>query len=652
MDGVLLLYALVKTFYDQGKDYLDSFWPFILKALPQNDKNISLERLQGDIRERSGISIPIYSLVAILTRAKRKGFVDQNDKAVRLTTSGLNELKKLEPEHEVSRRINSLVEDARNYLKLNHGIELDAAHTLGLIQKFVIENSYLMGGLVTGEGLTAPQDCFDGNGPREWHFALLNYFKEIDRAKPDQFNTLRDIICGSIIATTMSLEKITDVNKRFEKTIIYLDTNIIFSILGMHFVEYNHPAQELIELMKREGTFEFRVFDFTIEEVISVLRNYPGVRHYYFPAVRVRTIHSSLKMNGWTPSKVLKFITSIDIELSKHNISVEKTNIKLKNVELNEEEIVKMHNYKYSRNKLSISHDWAAIDTIAKLRNGSIRNIEKCKRTFLTADRGLAKYNYCEFGHKELGTVAEVILDRIFTNILWLKNPVIISQIPLGLIVAVHSRELFIDNVVWIKFYETVSEMHKSNQTDERDMTIIFNDLQIQNELLNIDGSDVNKINKEWVFSKLVGARKRYDEDVKKGMVIVERKYEEKLSDVERKQTDAMLQMVLDTKNDLKAAAEKEARIWALLISALLMVGWVVLVMWQMPNILGVIPRLRKYSLIIDLLLIALTTLGFKIEKINIYKYIKRLLIKWINDDKIKNSGLAELERKLVKKLE
>ena len=62
--------------------------------------------------------------------------------------------------------------------------------------------------------------------------------------------------------------------KRFAPTKLFLDTNLVFSLLGLHNDLFNKRAAELNSLIENEKSFELWLFDFTLEEIIRVLKAY------------------------------------------------------------------------------------------------------------------------------------------------------------------------------------------------------------------------------------------------------------------------------------------------------------------------------------------------------------------------------------------
>ena len=110
MERLIYTYALIRSLYDQGEDYIDSFWPFVIKVLPPN-KFADSDIIQRNLKEKFDIEMPLHVLRTVLNRARRRGYIEQKEKQYKLTKSGLEYLDKLEADREVERRITALLKD-------------------------------------------------------------------------------------------------------------------------------------------------------------------------------------------------------------------------------------------------------------------------------------------------------------------------------------------------------------------------------------------------------------------------------------------------------------------------------------------------------------------------------------------------------------
>lgn len=103
-------------------------------------------------------------------------------------------------------------------------------------------------------------------------------------------------------------------------------------------------------------------------------------------------------------------------------------------------------------------------------------------------------------GHRDNATVCEVIPDRLLTNILWLKNPTIIEDIPLKSIIAVHSRKLFVDTSIWKRFYDNLRTLREEGGIGDRDISMLFYNHQIEEVLSDFNASQIETITPDFIL--------------------------------------------------------------------------------------------------------------------------------------------------------
>ncbi|MCJ7812815.1 hypothetical protein MUP95_05785, partial [bacterium] len=349
MNKLIYTYSLVKTLYEQGKDYIDSFWPFVLKVMPKEKTPLNLASIQKEVKENFGLDIPEHSLKTIITRAKRKNYIIQQKKQFRLTNEGNTYLDSLEPESEVERRINELLEDIKNYMNEQLRLSLTSNETYDVILFFIHKN---IDPLVEFFNPDSSMIQLNISRPKtnKYDNILVNYFEIAKQRKPHLYNTLTDIVYGSVISTTASNRDIAEMDKKFEHTQIFLDSNYLFSILELHFPEFNKPAMELLGLLKLHK-FELRVFDFTIDEMVGVLRNYFREQHLYIAGIHVSSIYSNLKSRGLTIEDVREFIAKIETKILELAIKIQPTSIDLKDYKTAKDEYrSRLYQYKPDQN--------------------------------------------------------------------------------------------------------------------------------------------------------------------------------------------------------------------------------------------------------------------------------------------------------------
>jgi len=566
MEKLIYTYALIKSLYDEGGDYIDSFWPFVIMSL-QSTISLSLEKIQAIIRKNNGMGIPLHVLKTILNRAKRNGFIEKSNSQYKLTNQGIQFLNKIESSRNVERRINALLEDIKNYF-LSNNISLEKEEIYKLIISFLNNN------------IEPLIEFINPNVPVEVEFnsdirLLVDYIKQVEEQNPEHYKTLENLILGSIISTILYSEDSSELvelsSQKFKSCQVFLDTNFIFSILEMHDPSFNEPAKELLKILN-QYKFNLKVFDFTVNEITRVMEGYINEAYKYPATIGVNTIYSNLKRNKWTRTDAREFIIKIEEILFNKNIKFEWTNLDIRNLKISSELVKSINDYKENQDILSRNHDLAAIEKIREIRKKPVRKIENSKAIFLTSDVKLCLFNYNEFGHKLNGTVCEVILDRLLTNILWLKNPS--TNLPIKTIIAAYSQDLLIQRNVWDRFYEILKKLRGEKKIDDEKISMLFYHGYIEESLKGLDEDDLDRITPDFVLKEAEKAARVREMEVNEIIKEKEEEFLRKLNIVtsqrEKEVEERWLKKLEKVKEGLKISSEKEARRAAIIVATIL----------------------------------------------------------------------------------
>jgi hypothetical protein len=372
---------------------------------------------------------------------------------------------------------------------------------------------------------------------------LIEYIDVADKEDPENFKILQDLVMGSIISVLLQAQDAEEIAKfktgSFKNCKIFLDTNFVFSIFGLHDKVFSEPAIELLELL-RNNNFELKVFSFTITEINKVIDAYCSESYRYPSSVRVDTLYSALKRKDWTKTQAREFIMHIEANLQEFGISVEWVDgVNLKDYVVSDERRQIIKTFKPFQTEIHQNHDLIAIDKIKEIRKKPVRAIEEAKALFLTSDIRLSKYNF-EIEHKDDGTICEVVSDRLLTNILWLKNPNI--KLSLKPIIAAHSRDLFVNRHVWDKFYNVLTDLKKTGKVKEDDISTLFWHSYIEDSLRSV--GDINSITPEFILEEIEKAGEEQESEfqtLQQQIKVLQKSDKSKEEEVQKKEAELRL---------------------------------------------------------------------------------------------------------------
>ena len=482
-----------------------------MRILAYTGELYSLSMIKQKLQEKYSLDIPDHVLSEICRRAVKKEYIEYNNGKYYITPIGNSYVGNLIEEREIERKANSLAEHFSAFLKDEGFGDVTIEESLRILLDFINRNLVPLAGFVTSP--LSPPEPDKGN---IYSRAIVKYLEKIEKSNPDSYQFLVDLLYGSIVCTLVQARD-EKVPRTLKSVNVFLDTNTIFSILGFHYDEINRPSQELMYFLKEEKC-NLYVFDFTIDEMVSVLNYYVKEYQNLWECVRVDSIYSSLKVKGKTPADVRLMIANLEDTLYKIGIKVFSTKYKLTEEPIENDKFAKLATYKPYNNNRSLNHDILAINEIIKLRGGRVyRRLQNCKAIFVSSDNKLTKYNFIEYQHNHRSSITEVINDRILTQILWVKNPTE-SRLPLFSAIAAHSRALFVDRVVWKKFFDVISMMHNKNDLTSEELSLLFYSQNI--EYMLIIGDNPDAINEEYIRQRVelirIGMNKEKEEHLAK----------------------------------------------------------------------------------------------------------------------------------------
>ena len=505
MEQALVTYSLIRALYDEGRDYIDSFWPFAIQVLPLDKSLMSPQMVADRVAEEFSLSIPVHTVRTLLQRAKQRGrYVLRRNGAYALTNDGLSYVQKMETRRSVERRLSAFIEAASEYLAKKHAAFVDRTYTQKLIEQ-VVERSNEIFDFAVERPEEVKRSSFMGD-----EAAVLSFFSHVESADPEQFNTLRDLILGSTLAGLLRRRHISDATRRFKPATLYLDTNFILSVFGLRFPIQCRPALELIQLLNENPRFTLHVLDFTLEEIFVLLRGFAREEKKYPAGIKIDSLYASMKYNKWTTSRVTEFISRIEEELEAFGINVLTTGIRLEDTPLPDPNVVNRYTeYKPEQSRRGRAHDLQAIDMVGKLRKFKARRVEDAGVFFLTEDARLSNYAFIELGHKKHETISEVMPDRLLTNLLWLKDPQVLERIPVETVIAMHSRDLFIHKAVWLRFVGVLEDLQRADTLTDDAASVLIYDAQVHKDLAGLGTGNVSAVDEDWVLGRIESAREQ-----------------------------------------------------------------------------------------------------------------------------------------------
>jgi|YNPMSStandDraft_1061717.scaffolds.fasta_scaffold05612_4 hypothetical protein len=640
MNEILITYSLIKSLYEKCKDYLDVFVPFVVNSFPNGEQECTIETLSNNLEIKFGLKVPEYTLNTIITRSSRSGYIKRKQKKCCLEEKGKKIVSEIKSkQEEIGRDFNALLEDIRTFISEKFGLSLDSKNIEEILNSFIKKQQ---SSLLTFFNPQLLNEEWKEKNINE--FYLIEYFKIAKNQKPNEFKTLEKIFYGALISTIINKKDITTINRKFRKLQIFFDSNFMFSIMDLHYHYICKPAKELFEVLKTDNKFQLKVFDFTVDEMVKVLKRYSKEKNRYLHNVKVDSIYSSLRSKGWTSDDCIQFIVNMERKIYEElGVQIENTGIDLNEWDVEDKNIYsRLLQYKSYQNILGQRHDICSIYKIRELRGRRPqREIENCGALFLSSDLKLTRFDYEEFKHKDTFTVSEVISDRFLNTLLWLKNPKTVKELPLETILSIHS-EILIDRTIWNRFYENLEKLKKDEKISDEDVATLIYYHQVEQDLGLVDNPD--EITDDFVIKAIEKSKIKIDEETKKKIKEEKKKLEEEYKEKVTQNEEKYLKNIESIKGNIKEKATKKANVYSILIMfgipAILLSAGIILLLTRIKTA----GRILTITPIIYYLLNILGWFGLKIDVLNCQKKLRDYFF-----NKIHKKMLSELEIEKLK---
>ena len=143
MNVSLISLALLKSFSEENRKYLDTFIPFVAESCKQlKNKYISLGELQNVVKEKFMIFIPQHALKIILSRMKAKGLVFIKDGVLCKNDKVIQKLNFLEIQQRVMEMHNKAIDSIQNYIKEKFNSDIGREEIENSLEKYFAEYQF------------------------------------------------------------------------------------------------------------------------------------------------------------------------------------------------------------------------------------------------------------------------------------------------------------------------------------------------------------------------------------------------------------------------------------------------------------------------------------------------------------------------------
>lgn len=487
MNKTIASLALLKANWDRlHQDYLENFVPFIVTlAHRKKYRMIDVSTIRKDFEAEFGLSIPYHPMIAILNRTKKRGYISKsgpdafvpNDS--KLVEDDFSDVVVLQ-EQKYAR----VIDDFIGYCRDAYHETVSPENADRIFVAFLKDHD-----LDVLFATNAPQNTLlpevDTSGAER--FLINSFVKHAHESNPEIFGFVTDISIGHIIANTLLYRDFEKFQGKLTGN-YYLDTGLLFSLMGINGVERFQAYRDFLELLLFHGARLF-VFRHTLDEFMGILEScVKRIETKDYDPARASRALMFFRENGFSSSDIERFVLAVGNGLAALRINIVDVPPPMKDVahQIGEEDlsniivgVYKQFVPSFDENEKdhTIYQDVRSISAIYKLRHGEKPiKLTDAKHVFVTANASLARASR-EYEVRNSSTdyffIPASLTDVFLGTLIWLRSPSRVSELHEKRLIANCYASLQPSRALLKKFVNEVQKLSEAGEVTADDVTML-----------------------------------------------------------------------------------------------------------------------------------------------------------------------------------
>ena len=536
MSNITKLYAAYKAGY-LGNNILDTYFSFMANMIFEEHLMVVEDGVVAEkFKERYTIELPLPFIRQVLGVGVHNGsFIEDHGKYSVVT----NELSKYRfSKTEFDSLWENLIREFTAYCQTKE-IDISSIDVNTFILDIIDDSDEK---ILSGEKV----DEKDGLTPSE--YAWYSFVKEQGESQTELYSFVAALSVSNITKQALfhTGEAVTD----YSNLHIYLDSPIVFSLLGMDNVSRTESYRQLIADMIK-AKCNIHVLDHNFQEVDGIIARAAGWATSTSYDLRkannaARFFHDS----QMDETEISEFCENIETKLNELGITVKETSSDVYQDKFQEDEtclfdMVKTryvdHGYELSQEKQnSIRTDVRSIIMIYRERQGqTATRLQNAKHIMLTSNNTIANVckKYESNRSQQSGHIPACISADLFGAVLWLDSPMQMLEYQKKKLLADCYALLKPDKVLLDKYIQSLDEARNADAIDEKKFLFLRTHKVVLDSLMDITKGDYARFNSNTyleVYEDIQEkAQKKYKDEV-----VAHGQTQKRLEDLERSSSD------------------------------------------------------------------------------------------------------------------
>ncbi len=512
-----LLYAALKTGFIKNNNVLNAYYSLVANIIMTNRiETIDENEITVLFEKNYGIPVTIPFVRQVLGVGLENGSIETVKGQYK---TNFDEIKKQIPSNdEFDRNWGTLVGDFLRYARKN-GCEISKEQTDNLIIEYVTDES---------KYTLRKTDLEVLGSPSTMEYVWYKYIEQLNKIESPLFEfvallNLTSIFKGALFYNIKNGE-------HFKGLSVYLDTPLIFAILGMDSDNRKTSYLKLIEDAQKEGCC-FYILDNNYSEAMGIITRASQIA--FSNSYKISKANKVAQFFHNTMENELdaeEYINQIEKELNSLNIFIKTTNYDINENIFQEDEnqLFEMVCNKYRENgtiltserEQSIHTDVRSIIMVYRERKGKVStSVAKSQDIFITINSAIANVSKLYESNRSInaGHIPAAISADLLGTLIWLYKPTEIVNYRKKQLLADCYSAFQPNKELLEKYLKSLDDAKMREEIDENKYLFLRNHPLVSETLMNVINGDYSRFSDRTyndVYNEIVEmSRKEYNEE-------------------------------------------------------------------------------------------------------------------------------------------
>lgn len=494
MANATKMYAAYKAGY-LGNNILNTYFSFIANMIAEEKLTVVEDTvIASKFKDRYTIDLPLPFVRQVLgVGVHNKSFIENHGKY----SVDVEELAKYRFDNaDFNSLWGNLVSEFEAYCQAND-VVIDTLDVSGFILNILDD---------TDERILSGEKAEEHDGMTPVEYSWYRFVRENGEQQTDLYSFIAALSISNI--TRQALFHVGEYDADYSDLHIYLDSPIVFSLLGMDDESRTKSYKKLVEDMIK-AKCSVHVLDHNFQEVDSIIARAAGwATSNQYDLRKANNAARFFHDSQMSESEISEYCESIEDKLNALGITVVQTSYDIYQNQFQEDEsclfdMVKQryleHGYELTQEKEdSIRIDVRSIIMVYRERKGqTATRLQSAKHIMLTSNNAIANVSkkYESNRSSQHGHIPACISADLFGAILWLNSPLQLLEYQKQKLLADCYAFLKPDKMLLDKYIQSLDEARNADAIDEKKFLFLRTHKVVLDSLMDITKGDYARFN-------------------------------------------------------------------------------------------------------------------------------------------------------------